>query len=653
MLGAERNYLEVIGGICNAPAAAYCRCEGTGLAMDVFYAKDGKHGIRRSGFLPLAGENCLGEKPDLKEAEKSGVNFGETAEPGVGLEQIREFGNNLGQIAEFGDGLEQIAEFGDGLGQIREFGAGLAREVGMHAPEMEDSTKEESPEGALGGPEKGKVFLVGAGPGYPGLMSCKGLELLRRADVLVYDNLISSSFLNETREDAELIYAGKRSSHHHLRQEETNALLVEKAREGKLVVRLKGGDPFIFGRGGEEAQELLAAGVSYEVVPGISSSYAAAAYAGIPVTHRDYASSFHVITGHESNKKEGLALDYATLAREEGTLVFLMGLGNLPGITASLIEHGKAKDTPAAVIQSGTTSRQRCVTGTLETIVEAVEKAGIQTPAVTLVGQVAGLGQKLQWFGDKPLFGTRVLLTGTRAMCEKQARALKETGAEAIPLSLIRTEPLETPEVTEALENLSRYRWIVLTSSNGVELFFRSLKKQGVDLRSLHGLRFAVIGEGTRGALEEHGILPDFVPEKFSSQDLAREWIPRLSSEESVLLLRAREASEELPRALGEAGIPYRAVALYQTGINLRMREELNRILPEMDYVTFASGSAVRAFSSMADQREGLPRVICIGPVTERAAEKAGIPVYATAAEYTAEGMRDVIWRDRGREEKL
>ncbi|MCI9134181.1 MAG: hydroxymethylbilane synthase [Lachnospiraceae bacterium] len=618
MLLAERSFLETIGGSCNAPAAAYCRYEGTGLAMDVFYAADGKHGVRRAGFLPLRGE--YGQK----QATKAQIGLEGTAESGASLEQMVEPGASLEQMVEPEASLEQMAEFGAGLEQVAKFGAGLAQEV-----------------------KKGTVFLVGAGPGDPGLMSQKGLELLRLADVLVYDNLISSSLLNETKEDAELIYAGKRSSHHHLRQEETNALLVRKALEGKMVVRLKGGDPFIFGRGGEEAQELLAAGVSYEVVPGISSSYAAAAYAGIPVTHRDYASSFHVITGHESNKKEGLALDYATLAREEGTLVFLMGLGNLPGITASLMEQGKAKDTPAAVIQSGTTSRQRCVTGTLETIVDIVREAGIQTPAVTLVGQVVRLRQELQWFGNKPLFGTRVLLTGTRGMCQKQVQVLKETGAEAVPLSLIRTEPLDSPELTEAMENLSGYRWIVLTSSNGVDLFFRYLRERNIDLRSLWGLRFAVIGEGTRKALEGYGILPDFVPEKYSSQDLAREWIPQLSSSEPVLLLRAREASQELPKALEEAGIPWKAVAMYQTGTDLRMGEELNRILPEMDYVTFASGSAVRAFASMVDHRQGLPRVICIGPVTERAAEKAGIPVYATAAEYTAEGMRNVILQGR------
>ncbi|MCI8417517.1 MAG: hydroxymethylbilane synthase [Lachnospiraceae bacterium] len=534
------------------------------------------------------------------------------------------------------EGLLPLAEMGS-LEAVRGLGVRLAQEVKKSCKGTEKKV--------------GKVWLVGAGPGDAGLISQKGLELIRRADVLVYDNLISSSLLNEARDDAELIYAGKRSSHHHLRQEETNGLLVEKAHAGKLVVRLKGGDPFIFGRGGEEAEELCQAGVPYGVVPGVSSSYGAAAYAGIPVTHRDFASSFHVITGHESNTKEGLKLDYATLAREEGTLVFLMGLGNLPHITASLMEKGKAPDTPVAVIQSGTTCQQRCVTGTLETIVEQVREAGLQTPAATVVGAVTQLGEKLAWFGEGPLFGARVLLTGTKSMCEKQAAVLREAGAEPVSFSLIRTEAMESPKLAQVFQRLEDYHWVVFTSSNGVEIFFSCLKNQGLDIRRLSQIKIAVIGEGTREALLERGIWPDFVPEKFSSRDLAREWIPLLKVQEGgeaprVLLMRAQEASLELTQALEENEIPYEAVALYRTAVDGRKAEELNRILPDMDYLTLASASAVRAFAGMTKEMKGLPRVICIGPVTERAARKAGIPVHATAEVYTAEGIRDAICGD-------
>lgn len=495
---------------------------------------------------------------------------------------------------------------------------------------------------------QGKVYLLGAGPGDMGLLTQKCLACLRTADVIVYDNLVSGSLLNEAKEDAELIYAGKRASNHHLRQEETNELLVRKALEGKNVARLKGGDPFIFGRGGEEAEELHKAGIEFEIVPGISSSYAAAAYAGIPVTHRDFASSFHVITGHESNTKEGLALNYELLAREEGTLVFLMGLNNLPHITKELIAGGKDPDTPTAVIQEGTTARQRMAKGTLRTIEERVKEAGIVTPAVILVGEVAALSEKLSWFGKGPLSGVRVLLTGTEAMCQKQQEVLKEEGAEAISFSLIRTKRLRSEKLTRAISKLSGYSWLVFTSSNGVELFFEELKENHKDIRSLCDIRFAVIGSGTKDALEAKGIYADFVPAKYSSKDLAAEWIPELTSNDRVLLLRAEEASQELTKALEQADIPYEAIPLYTTEVDRRKEEELKRVLGKVDYITFASASAVKAFVSMAGDLEQLKaKVICIGPVTERAAAAAGLKVHQSAVTYTAEGIRDVLLKER------
>lgn len=494
----------------------------------------------------------------------------------------------------------------------------------------------------------GKVYLLGAGPGDMGLLTQKCLQCIRKADVIVYDSLVSNSTLNEAREDAELIYAGKRASHHHLKQGETNRLLIEKALEGKTVARLKGGDPFIFGRGGEEAQELVQAGIEFEIVPGVSSSYSAAAYGGIPVTHRDYASSFHVITGHESNTKTGLALDYATLAKEEGTLVFLMGLQNLPRIVEELIANGKDPKTPAAVIQEGTTARQRLVAGSLADIVEKVKEAGIKTPAATVVGKVVSLKEELDWFGKKPLFGCRVLLTGTKAMCEKQREVLQREGAEPISFSLIRTKALESPEYEKSLEELNSYSWLVFTSSSGVERFFGSLQEKRLDLRSLSSLKFAVIGEGTKEALEKKGIYADFVPSRYSSADLAKEWIPSLTKEDKLLLLRAREASKELTAALDEAGISYEAVPIYTTDVDWRKKEELCRMLPEVDYITFASASAVKAFAAMTEGlQQPKAKVICIGPVTERAARQAGLAVYRSASRYTAEGVRDAIRRDR------
>lgn len=495
---------------------------------------------------------------------------------------------------------------------------------------------------------QGKVWLVGAGPGDLNLVTRRCLSCIREADVVIYDSLATDSLLNEARPDAELIYAGKRASNHHLKQEETNALLIRKALEGKNVVRLKGGDPFIFGRGGEEAQELREAGIEYEIVPGVSSCYGAPAYAGIPVTHRDHASSFHVITGHEGSHKEDEVLDYGTLAKEEGTLIFLMGLKNLPNIVKNLIEHGKNPDTPAAVVQEGTTARQKTAVGTLRTIVEEAKRAGIRTPAISIVGDVVSLRNEISWYGGKPLSGKRVLVTATDQMAEKVCRTLEDEGAEAIRFSLIHTEPLYTEELKTGVENLEHYSWVVFTSRNGVDIFFDYLLSRGKDIRSLAGVKFGVIGEGTKRALAARGICADFVPTRYSSKDMASEWVPTLHRGDRVLMLRAEEASLELNRALTDAGIDYTAAALYHTAADTRKGEELNRLLQQVDYVTFASASAVKAFASMVDGSTGdlTAKIVCIGPVTEKAAEAAGFAVHQSAVEYTAEGIRDVLLYD-------
>lgn len=495
---------------------------------------------------------------------------------------------------------------------------------------------------------KGMVYLVGAGPGDEDLMTRKGLKLLREADVVVYDNLASSSLLNEVRDDAELIYAGKRSSNHHLKQYETNELLVKLALEGKNVVRLKGGDPYIFGRGGEEGQELREAGVDFEVVPGISSSYSVPAYCGIPVTHRDFASSFHVITGHEGNHKNGVSvLNYETLAKEEGTLIFLMGLKNLPNIVASLIENGKDPATPVGVLQEGTTARQRVATGTLADIVEVVKREGIKTPAITVVGDVVGLRQVLDWYGHKPLSGKSVLVTGTTSMVERLSPILKEEGAEAISFSLIRTERMRLPELDVALKEIDKYNWIVFTSANGVECFFEEMQEVRKDIRDLAHIRFAVIGDGTKKALEDHGIFCDFIPTAYSSKDMAEAMVPYIGKDENVLLLRAEEANRVLPDALEEAGISHTCISLYHTVTDERKADELNRLIKMADYVTFASSSAVRAFVSMVDNLDEVKgKYISIGPVTTKTAQENGLSIAKTAVVYTARGMVETMIQD-------
>ena len=495
---------------------------------------------------------------------------------------------------------------------------------------------------------KGIVYLVGAGPGDEDLMTRKGLKVLREADVVVYDSLASSSLLNEVRDDAELIFAGKRSSHHFKKQYETNQLLIDLAKEGKNVVRLKGGDPYIFGRGGEEGQELRAAGVDFVVVPGISSSYSVPAYCGIPMTHRDYASSFHVITGHEGNHKNGATvLDYGTLAREEGTLIFLMGLKNLPNIVKNLIENGKDPKTPAGVLQEGTTARQKMAVGTLENIVEVVEREGIQTPAITVVGDVVSLADELQWYGGKPLSGQRVLVTGSRSMVERLSPLLKEEGAEAISFSLIRTEAMDTPEFDRAMADIDSYTWIVLTSANGVECFFDKLKAMRKDIRDFKDVHFAVIGDGTKKALEGHGIYSDLIPTAYSSKDMAAAMVPHMKPTDKALLLRAEEANAVLPDSLTAAGIDHTCVSLYHTVVDERKADELSRLIETVDYITFASSSAVRAFVSMTGSLENVSaKYISIGPVTTKTAEAEGLHVDRTAAVYTAQGIVDTIIED-------
>lgn len=564
MLRAEREYLTILGGGCNAPCGAYCREESGSLTMSVMYAQDGIHPVYRKESI----------KADQDRA------------------------------------AEKLAEK-------------LALQVRCQT-----------------------VSLVGAGPGDEGLFTRRGLDCVRRADVIVYDNLISGSLLNEAKLDAELIYAGKRSSSHHLTQDQINDLLVKEALKGKYVVRLKGGDPFIFGRGGEEAMELKRHGIPFEIVPGVSSSYSVPAYAGIPVTERGLASSFHVITGHEGAHKTAEVLNYEVLAKEEGTLIFLMGLKNLGRIVEQLIAQGKSKETPVAVIQQGTTAKQKKAVATLEHIVEEVARMGIQTPAITVVGDVVSLEPELDWFGKKPLSGIRVLVTGTRYMVTEVEEALKPFGAETVSISTIESCPLLTEEVTESLDQIGDYSWLVFTSGNGVELFFQALKDRQIDLRCLMHVKFAAVGRKTADALQSHGFSCDFVPSAFSGEILAEEWIPMLSASDRVLMLRAKDGSRTLPQELERAGILFKDVPFYETRMDQRRKDELCRAVRDVDYVTLASGSAAKALWEMLEDTEIEGKVISIGPSTTKAAESLGLRVDKDATEYTAAGIAASILAD-------
>ena len=471
--------------------------------------------------------------------------------------------------------------------------------------------------------QSGKVYLIGAGPGDTGLITMKGIEALKEADVVVYDHLASASLLNETKDAAEWIDAGKFAGNHRMKQSEIEQLLIEKAMAGHVVARLKGGDPFIFGRGGEEALALTAAGIEYEVIPGVSSVYSAPAYAGIPITHRGKASSFHVITGHEDPTKENSSLDYEILAREEGTLVFLMGLSKLHQISERLIANGKDAHTPAAVIASGTTARQRCVTGELGRIAAISEKADIQPPAILVVGDVVNLKGAVDWQQPGPLSGRKILVTATEIIARPLAEYIRRLGGEPVVMSLIGVKGQEMSSIKAVLTSPGK-RWLVFTSRNGVRFFFEQMKKEQVDIRSLGDSRIAVMGAGTRKEMENWGCYADLVPEQSCSESLAKALCAHAEPDEAICLFRAEEASDVLTKRLREKQYRVVDIPTYRTEIMWKKRELLREMLEDVDAVTFCSASAVSAFVQMTEGHDLVAKTICIGPVAAQAAKKAG-----------------------------
>ncbi|MDO4942104.1 MAG: uroporphyrinogen-III C-methyltransferase [Lachnospiraceae bacterium] len=492
----------------------------------------------------------------------------------------------------------------------------------------------------------GKVTLVGAGPGDAGLITVKGMNAVKNADVIVYDSLISMSLLNDIKEDAILVYAGKRAGRHHLAQREINQVLVDYAKQGYEVVRLKGGDPFIFGRGGEEAYALKEEGIAFTIIPGVSSSYAVPAYNGIPVTHRTHASSIHIITGHESKEKRGNSVfDYQILAKEEGTLIFLMGLSNLSNIVRELIAYGKDPKTPAAVLQQGTTAKQKAAFATLEEIEEECQKKQIQAPAIIVIGTVTKLADDLAWFGHGDLSGKRVMITGTSQLGRHMTEEVQKHGGEPVAFSLINTKKRKAD-----LSDIADYTWAIFTSANGVRYFFESLKEQKIDFRQLMHLKFAVIGSGTKQELWKYGFSCDYMPPVFSSEDLAAGLIPHLKPDDMIGLFRAEEASEVLRYELDAHGISFREIPLYKTVVEDRKKEELLRQLPKMDYLTFGSSSAVKAFAKMTKDYKGtMPDIISIGPITTGTLHECGFSVKKTAKVYTARGMCEAMIEEAGK----
>jgi len=496
----------------------------------------------------------------------------------------------------------------------------------------------------------GKVWLVGAGPGDPGLMTVAGVAALAEAEVVVYDRLVSAKLLELAPSSAERIFVGKEAGAHALGQEEINALLVEKARQGKRVVRLKGGDPYVFGRGGEEAEALAAAGVPFEVVPGVTSAVAVPAYAGIPITHRGLASSFAVITGHEDPSKGETAIDWSKLATGVDTLVFLMGAATLPQIVEKLVEHGRPPTTPVAVIRWGTTPAQEVVTGTLADIVRRVKEARLEPPAVTVVGEVVRLRETLRWFDSpqaKPLFGKRVLVTRTRQQASALSRLLSQQGAEPIELPALELVPRDDPRRLErAISALARgrYRWVVFTSANGVDIFFRRLREARRDARAFAEARVCAIGPGTAAALAAHGLRADLVPEEFVAESVVEALARRKVAKNRILLPRAEGARRELVRGLRALGARVDELPLYVAAPPGAPEPEALRRLRagEVDVVTFASSSAVRNLLKLLEGDTAPlkgPLIACIGPVTARTAREAGLEVDVEAKEHTIPGL--------------
>ena len=486
----------------------------------------------------------------------------------------------------------------------------------------------------------GSVILVGAGPGDPGLLTQKGRQAIENAQVVVYDRLVSPAILSLIPRDAEKINVGKESSNHLVPQEEINRILLRKAQEDKRVVRLKGGDPFLFGRGGEELELLEAAGIPFQVVPGVTSALSAPAYAGIPVTHRDFCSSVHIITGHARAGAE-LSIDFDALKRTGGTLVFLMGVTSLPKICKGLLDAGMAPDMPAAVVERGTLPRQRKLVSTLERLPLEAEKAGVKSPAIIVVGKVCSLSNRFDWFDCLSLKGKTVVVTRPEDRSGTLTQRLRELGAEVVDYPCIRTVAREeNPELEEAMENLSRYHCLVFTSPAGPEIFFRRLRAAGRDARALSGLTLAAIGPKTAKALEKHGVTADLVPETYDSDHLAK---ALETVEGPVLLCRASRGSTALPEMLERKGIPFADVPVYDTVYAAPAPQKVDALLGETLLVTFTSASTVRGFVESLPGRD-LKNVIgcCIGKQTEAEAKKYGLTT-VVSQEATMESLMETI----------
>lgn len=491
----------------------------------------------------------------------------------------------------------------------------------------------------------GKVYLVGAGPGDPGLITQRGLECLAQAEVIIYDRLLDERLLDLAPLAAERIYAGKTAGEHVREQDEINQLLVQKAKNGKSVVRLKGGDPFVLGRGGEEAEALRDNGIPFEVVPGISSAVAVPAYAGIPVTHRGLASSFAVVTGHEDPSKPSSSIAWEKLATGVDTLIFLMGMQNLPEIVAKLIEHGRHPDTPVAVIQDGTRPEQKTVVGSLKNIVARAKEYHLASPAIIVVGEVVRLREKLRWFDNRPLSGKTILVTRARHQASRLSKLLSECGARTIELPTISIQAIPgNEELDRAISDLGQYQWILFTSVNGVEVFFQRLYSLNLDARTLGNLKVGAIGPATAGALKGRGIIPDYIPEVYTSEGIIAGLTSWDIAGQRFLLPRVDIANNELTEGLTRLGAKVHEIATYRTVVPTEAISRARELLSsdEINVITFTSSSTVtNLLSILNEERQAIKsaKVACIGPKTADTATRAGLKVGIVAREHTIPGL--------------
>jgi len=495
----------------------------------------------------------------------------------------------------------------------------------------------------------GKVFLIGGGPGDPGLITLRAVECLRKSTLVVYDYLVNKQLLDYVPPEAEKIYVGKKGGEHSYSQSEINELIIEKAKAGEIVAHLKGGDPFLFGRGGEEAQAVARAGISFEIIPGVSSAFAIPAYAGIPVTHRDYSSSVHIITGQEGSEKISSKIDYSLLARIDGTLIFLMGMKNLDKLVSDLLNNNKSLETPVAVIRWGTLPEQETLVSTLGSVVKDVEERHFEPPCVIVIGDVVNLRKELIWFEKKPLFRKRIAITRPESQGVEFIEAFENLGAEVFSCPTIKISPMDSSLlIDKEIMRLNEYNWIIFTSSNAVRIFMERVFEIGRDSRALGNVKVCVIGTKTGESLFEYGIIPDLIPKEFIQEGILKDL--KINPKDKVLLPRASLARDLLPVRLQEMGAIVEVIPLYETIADGNGIKKLKNLLNTntADIVTFTSSSTVLSFTRTMDEMERMRlfksvAVASIGPITSKVLRTEGVKVDIEAKEYTTQGLIKAI----------